>query len=282
MLILRQSTAIDIRIGSFVDATDGVTPETGITLGAADQAEVLKENGAATVAMAGTFAAVTGADGWYDYTVATGDVDTVGEVVFIIQDASVCLPVLVRAMVVEEAVYDAYYDAGSDGIPSGVALASALTTVDTVVDGIQTDLSNGTDGLGAIKTAVDAIPTTAMRGTDNAATEAKQDIIDTNIDQIEAAVITNAAGVDVAADIIALKAETALIVADTNELQGDNVPGLISTLDAVVDTVKVDTAAIKVETDKLTFTVANELDTNIKSINDVTLVGDGSGTPFNV
>jgi hypothetical protein len=32
-----------------------------------------------------------------------------------------------------------------------------VDTVDTVVDGIQTDLSNGTDGLGAIKTAVDAV-----------------------------------------------------------------------------------------------------------------------------
>jgi len=45
-----------------------------------------------------------------------------------------------------------------------------------------------------------------------------------------------------------VKAETALIVADTNELQTDNVPGLIATLDAVVDTVKVDTAAILVDT----------------------------------
>ena len=71
------------------------------------------------------------------------------------------------------------------------ATAANLATVDTVVDGIQadlsngtdglgalktlvdtanTDLSNGTDGLGAIKTAVDAIPTTAMRGTDSANT----------------------------------------------------------------------------------------------------------------
>ena len=47
MLILRQSTSIDIRVGPFVDATDAVTPETGITLGAADQAEVLKFDGAA-------------------------------------------------------------------------------------------------------------------------------------------------------------------------------------------------------------------------------------------
>lgn len=62
------------------------------------------------------------------------------------------------------------------------------------------------------------------------ATEAKQDIIDINVDQIETAVITNAAGTDVAADIIAVKAETATIVTDTNELQTDDVPGLIAAL----------------------------------------------------
>ena len=67
------------------------------------------------------------------------------------------------------------------------------------------------------------------------ATEAKQDIIDTNIDQIETAVITNAAGVDIAADIIAVKAETVLIVADTNELQADDIPGTLATIDALVD-----------------------------------------------
>ena len=114
-LFLKQSTSIDIRIGPFVDATDAVTPETGITLAGADQAEVLKANGAATVAMAGTFAAITGADGWYDYTVATGDVDTVGEVMFVVQDLSVCLPVFVRGYVVEEAIFDAIYAASAEG-----------------------------------------------------------------------------------------------------------------------------------------------------------------------
>ena len=58
------------------------------------------------------------------------------------------------------------------------------------------------------------------------ATEAKQD-------QIIAAVITNAAGTDIAADISAVKAETATIVADTNELQTDDVPGLISALNNI-------------------------------------------------
>ncbi len=125
-LFLKQSTSIDIRMGPFMDATDAVTPEIGITLGAADQAEVLKADGAATVAMGGTFAAVTDADGWYDYTVATTDVDVVGEVVFVVQDSSVSLPVFVRAQVVEEAVYDAMYLAAAKGPLQGTTAGRTL------------------------------------------------------------------------------------------------------------------------------------------------------------
>ena len=53
------------------------------------------------------------------------------------------------------------------------------------------------------------------------------------LDAIQAAVITNAAGADIAADIIAIKAETASIVADTGELQTDWVDG--GRLDALLD-----------------------------------------------
>ena len=45
-----------------------------------------------------------------------------------------------------------------------------------------------------------------------------------------------------------IKAETALIVQDTNELQQDDVPGLIAALDVVVDTVKAETALIVQDT----------------------------------
>lgn len=54
---------------------------------------------------------------------------------------------------------------------------------------------------------------------------------------IQAAVITNAAGTDIAADIIAVKAETVLIVADTNELQADDIPGKIATAQSDLDTI---------------------------------------------
>ena len=43
----------------------------------------------------------------------------------------------------------------------------------------------------------------------------------------------------------------ATILADTNELQGDDVPGLISTLDAVVDTVKAETVTILADTNEI-------------------------------
>lgn len=104
---LRQSTAVDVRIGPFVDVGDAVTPETGITLGAADQAEALKHNGAATVDISGrTWAAVTGSDGWYDLTLTTDDTDTLGLLEIIVQDASVCLAVYARFMVVTANYWD--------------------------------------------------------------------------------------------------------------------------------------------------------------------------------
>ncbi len=64
-------------------------------------------------------------------------------------------------------------------------------------------------------------------------------VIDANVDQLETAVITNAAGVDISADVAAMKAETALIVADTNELQTDWVNG--GRLDLILDTIATDT-----------------------------------------
>ncbi len=45
-------------------------------------------------------------------------------------------------------------------------LTTKVDAVKTVVDGIQTDLSNSTDGLGALKTLIDAIQTDLSNGTD--------------------------------------------------------------------------------------------------------------------
>ena len=144
-------------------------------------------------------------------------------------------------------------------------------------------LANIEDKIDIIDTNVDQIETaviTNAAGADISADilvidnfvdglEAKIDIIDTEVDKVVVATITNAAGVDVSADILviddfvdgieakvdtaitdiaAVKTETALIVADTNELQVDNVPGLIATAQADLDTIT-GTAGVLIGTD---------------------------------
>lgn len=60
-------------------------------------------------------------------------------------------------------------------------------------------------------------------------------------------------------------------LADTNEMQGDLVNG--GRLDLLID-------GIKAKTDSLTFTVGNQVDANIQSINDTAVTGDGDATPW--
>ena len=141
-----------------------------------------------------------------------------------------------------------------------ILMAPASSTGNVIVIGVPgvvytTTAMRGTDGVDtAAMRGTDSVDTAAMRGTDNAATETKQDIIDTVVDLIVADTnelqSDNVPGLIATLDAVVdtVKAETALIVADTNELQSDNVPGLIATLDAVVDTVKADTAAILTDT----------------------------------
>ena len=57
---------------------------------------------------------------------------------------------------------------------------------------------------------------------------------------------------------------------------------LATALGTADDAVLVQIALVKAKTDSLTFTVAGQVDANIQYVNDVAIVGDGSGTPFNV
>lgn len=148
--ILRQSTQVVVRMGVYYDVTDKVTPETGITLAAADQAELLKAAGAATVDISGnTWAAITGCDGAYNLTLTASNVDTCGVLDIVIADASVFHPKdqPTRFMVVEEAVYDALYASGA-----------SPATVEDITDGVVEVFNNGEiDPIEAIKDKTDGI-----------------------------------------------------------------------------------------------------------------------------
>jgi hypothetical protein len=151
--ILRQSTQVVVRVGPFVDVGDGFTPETGITLSGADEAELLKANGAATVDISGaTWAAITGADGWYNLTLTTSHTDTIGTLGVVVNDDSVCLPVFVRFQVIEEAAYDAMFASGADPKAdinlSSIDAAAATSLTEDIAEAIIAEL--GTRGSAAI------------------------------------------------------------------------------------------------------------------------------------
>jgi len=254
--VLRQSTQVIVVIGPFVDVGDGFTPETGITLGAADEAELLKGNtGTTTDISAATWAAITGCDGWYALTLSTSHTDTVGALTVMVNDDSVCLPVFARFQVIEEAAYDALYAASADpkadinvatidaGAITATAIADNAITAAKIADGAidaatfaagaitATVIATGAidadalaaDTITAAKVAADVSAEIADAVWDEDATghqtqgtfgQAIGDpVADTNT--IFKAVVTDATGVTVGADVVAVKSDTAAILADT-------------------------------------------------------------------
>ena len=122
------------------------------------------------------------------------------------------------------------YEIGTAGKIVGDNINAPLDTIDANVDSILADTG---------ELQVDDYPTSIAA-------------IQTTVDAIEVSTVTNAAGVDIAADIIALKAETATILTDTNELQTDDIPGKLAAIDTLID-------GIKAVTDALTAAAATKL-----------------------
>ena len=290
--LLKQSTAATIKIGPFVDSTDGVTAETGLTISQADIR--LSKNGGAFAQTNNATGATHDENGYYGVPLDTTDTNTLGRLRVAVNESG-SLPVWQDFMVVNANVYDsliggsdnlqvdtvqiegsdatdqinaaadtalADYDAPTKaeldsglaalndldaaGVRSAVGLASAnldtqLSAIDTVVDGIQTDLDNGTDGLGAIKadTAAILIDTNelqtddvpgliaALNDLDAAGIRTAVGLASANLDTQLGALPTAAEN---RAEMDSNSTQLAAIVANTNELQTDDVPGLIAAL----------------------------------------------------
>ena len=110
MQFLKADTAATILIGPFLDKDDGVTPETGITLGAADSAEIMKHDGTTFIDIsARTFTHKE--KGMYTLALTANDTDTEGRMTVFISDESICLPVWAEFMVIRADIYDAIFGA---------------------------------------------------------------------------------------------------------------------------------------------------------------------------
>lgn len=226
MFFLRQGATHKVPIGPAVAVGDGFTPVTTLALTTADEAEALVHDSSTVVDISAyTFAAVTTADGYYVLTLQSGISGTVGHMTVIVNDDSLILPIRAEFTVLEEAVYDAMFAASATGVPAAGALEATAQSILT---------DTGTT-------------------------------LQAELDAIEAAVITNAAGVDIAADIIALKAETAAILVDT----GTTLQGELDAIEAAVITnaagtdIAADIIALKAETAAILVDTGTTLDGRI-------------------
>lgn len=133
---LRQSTEVKVRVGPLVSHSDGKTKVTGFSLATADQAELLKHDGAATVDISGaTFTDVTGSAGMYDLTFTTSHTDTVGLLDIDIADVDAILPYGKSFDVVSQHWYDAR--TGADTLNTDpIALDGSAANMDLLVAGV--------------------------------------------------------------------------------------------------------------------------------------------------
>jgi hypothetical protein len=190
-------------------------------------------------------------------------------------------------------------------IQSGLATAAALATVQADTDNIQTRIPAALSGDGFMKADLKSIEdeltsgfnaTLKLRELDiQSSTTPAIQIISTDLGS--PAISVSSQGLSTAAlrivsnfyDGISVEAANdAVILTSTDGGKSINAPQDIAlpsgdlddqlqTIDNLIDT---EVAAIKSKTDQLTFTSANHVDANIQKVNDVTITGDGSTTPW--
>ena len=163
-----------------------------------------------------------------------------------------------------------------------VTTATNVTTVNGLAANVITASAIAADAIGASELAADAAAEIAAAVWDLDATAHQtagtfgQAIGDPGADTntIFGAVVTGAAGATIAADIVSIQA-------DTDDIQSKIGTPAGASVSVDIAAVKTDTAAVKVQTDKLTFTVANQVDANIQYVNDVLVTGNGqAGTEW--
>ena len=143
-MFLKQSTSQVVRFGPFLDSSDGVSAETGLTIAQADMQ--LSKDGGAFAQKNASGNATHDTDGWYSTTLNATDTNTVGELVLQVVVAG-ALPVWLRWYVVEESIYDSLFGASADGFDSnqrvnvGRVLGTAQTAGDVtaIANAIETD-----------------------------------------------------------------------------------------------------------------------------------------------
>ena len=125
---IKQSTAATIKLGPFLDDTDGKTAETGLTISQADIR--LSKNGGAFAQSNNTTGATHNENGYYDVPLNATDTNTLGTLRVAVSESG-ALPVWQDFMVVPANVWDSMF--GGSVLNVNVSTMSS-GAVDSILD----------------------------------------------------------------------------------------------------------------------------------------------------
>ena len=239
---LRQSTAVDILIGPFVDEDDGKTLEESLTISQGDV--MLSKNGQPLAQKNDATACAFDDLGCYNCELDATDTNTLGELtVIVFEDGA--LPFRRDYAVITQQFWDSKY--GADVLQVDVAqwlgTAAATPTVAGVPEVDLTHVAGATTNVAALATGMATLLADWLNG---GRLDLILDIIAQDTTTDIPAVLTTISGfidTEIASLLTLLDTEIGAILTDTNELQTDWVNG--GRLDLLID-------AIKAVTDLLT------------------------------
>ena len=268
-MFLRQSTSQIIRFGPFLDSTDGVTPETALTIAQADMQ--LSKDGGAFAQKNATGNATHDTDGWYSTTLDTTDSGTTGDFKIQINVAG-ALPVWVTYFVLTQSAYDALQTGTFNNLGGTAQTADHTAAIADVPNNSEFNARTVTSAtyataanLTTVDTVVDAIKVTTDQ------------FVFTVANQVDSNMLTHTASIP--ADYIT----AAGIAASALNGKGDwnigktgySISGTITTLDGLKNFDPVNDTVANVTLVATTTAVTNELSINVVKINGTTVIGAG-------
>jgi len=256
MEFIKQSTSVTKKMGPFVDDTDGKTAETALTINQADVR--LSKNGGAFAQKNDSNAASHDENGYYGVQLDATDTGTLGSLRVAIS-VSGALPVWHDFMVLTANVYDTMFS--TDKLDVNIASTDDIDFSATQ----KTSLNAATPDLSAITGDKDSYKAD-VAGHDTEMAHLDVDVSSRNAIAPDNANIVNIHNIVKSGGT----GDCAAILADTNELQTDDIPTKIAAVQTEVD--KID--ALQTDLDTITDTGVNTVSISANAIDASALASD--------
>lgn len=253
MTWIKQSTASTVVLGPFVDSTDGVTAETGLTISQADIR--LSKNGGAFAQTNNVAGATHMENGYYSVPLDTTDSNTLGRLRVAVSEAG-ALPVWRDFMVVPANVWDSFF--GADKLQVHVdEMTNDIITAAVIANNAIDATAIASDAITAAKIADGAIDAATFAAGAITASAIATNAIDADalaadaVTEIQSGLSTlDAAGVRTAVGLASANLDTQLADLPTNaELATSQAAADDATLAAIAALNNLSAAQVNAEVD---------------------------------